>query len=686
MSVPREAGRRDPAWVRGVDAAVDATLVAFAAWTLWYELALWQQWSLWGAARVWIVLLVFLLAWVVPLRLRSGPVPHAGRHGPVDAARPPALGVAVVALVVGTVTLARHQVGILPALLLGLVVLAAQLHAVRARVPVRGRSTLGTEAPSLTGPSSTSHLLAGAGCLGLAVLASLLLDPNEDDVYYVNRATWVAQHGVPLIRDTMFGPGDTTSAYGGGPPLASFEALQGGLAHAVGLSAPTMVYVVMVPVLAAASGWALWRLVRTWARGWHLAVLVVAVAFLALNSTSVFGSYSLGRIWQGKVVAVAVLLPLVWVHLSRLVDRKDRWSLWMLAVCGVAFVGLSSTAELLAPVLLAAGLLAALVARSVRVALGALVFAVSPVLAGLLVASGSAVQTSEPVLSRAAAFELVFGSTAPMVVLAVLGLVLGPALVRGPARVVAAAGSIATLAAFVPGVFELVDVVTGAGPVVWRLAIGSPVAVLVGVLLTWPLTTWAAGTTSRFRRAQGSAPPGQAASSRRTTAGSVTAVVVVLAMVAAASPVWTAEGQARLAAPGWKLPTEAVGNVRAVSDLDPEPGRWLLPPPEMQALATTSTEHFAVVPRIYYLAALRVSPEDRADRSRLFGFVSGIPLPARKVRRALEHLDVSVACLPADATSRARRTMSRATRSEERPVGSMLCHLPGSSAGGGGRA
>ncbi len=54
-----------PTWVSAVDGLVECGAYAFAAWTLFYELALTTQWSLWWPARIWVVLVVGLIGWRV---------------------------------------------------------------------------------------------------------------------------------------------------------------------------------------------------------------------------------------------------------------------------------------------------------------------------------------------------------------------------------------------------------------------------------------------------------------------------------------------------------------------------------------------------------------------------------------------------------------------------------------------
>ena len=156
--------------------------------------------------------------------------------------------------------------------------------------------------------------------LGLAaavVVASLFIHLTDtDDPYYVNRSVWVAEHGNAAKLDTMFSPEVLNSPYGGGVPIASIESLLGVIAHMTGLRAGTVTYLVATPVFTALSVWAIWRLVRRWAPRRALWVLVVAIAFLMLSGDSMLGNFWIVRMWQGKVMAVTFLMPLIWAYLT----------------------------------------------------------------------------------------------------------------------------------------------------------------------------------------------------------------------------------------------------------------------------------------------------------------------------------------------------------------------------------
>jgi hypothetical protein len=554
----------------------------------------------------------------------------------------------------------RDTQGVIPVVVAGVVILLVTSLQLGARLR---RSPQPAEVPS---ESHAADLVAAAVCVGLAVLAAALHGSSGDDVYYVNRATWVAERGTPTLRDTVFSPGELPTGYGGGFPLPSIEAWQGAVAHVLGLQAPEFVFVWTVPVLAAGAGWATWRLVRTWAPRRAGLVLLVATAFTLFSATGVVGRYDIGAIWEGKVAAVAVVIPLAWHHLTMLALRPRRAHLLALLALGTCFAGLTSSAALMAPVMAAAALLGAVLLRSRACAAGAGCFVLTPLLTGVASAFGPAVGGAAPTaLPPGQVFGYLFGMDAAMVGLGVVGTVLGPRTMRGPAAVVAACASLAGLASLLPGVGDMVNGATGAGPVAWRMVFSIPVAVLVGMLVTVrpppvPIVVRHLMTWDRLT--------------------GLAACAVVAAVVAQGTPLWSARMGVTLDPGAWKVDLAALDDVRAVSKVRTPPGLWLLPPTQMGVLAMTTTAHFAVVPRALYLTGLHTTQVGLTDRTVLYRLVSGHAVPPESVRLALHRLQVSLACVPA-ADSRAGRLLARAVRAPLEPHGSMLCHVGDPAAG-----
>lgn len=649
-----------PTWVRAVDGLVECGVYAFAAWTLFYELALVTQWSLWWPARIWIALVVGLVGWRAVAGWRNRSEPRERDLGralvrPQTNVRWSQVGLFLAAAgLLLALTMLRQTWGVFPVVLASLVLLGA------ACVPVRTRARRSAVYEVTPRVPRVAHVVAGLVCVGLAVLASALRGSSGDDVYYINRAVWVAQHGTPTLRDTIFSAGDLPTIYGNALPLASIEAWQGAVAHVLHLTAPSFIFFWTVPVLAAASGWASWRLVRTWAPRRACLVFLVATMFTLFSAGTVVGRYYLGAIWEGKIPAVTVVIPLTWHYVTKLMYRPRRSDLLVLLALGICFVGFTSGAALIAPVIAAGGVLAAWIYRSAACAVGAGCFVLAPLVAGVASALGPGVGGVAPTaLPPAQVFGYLFGVGTATVVLAVVGTALGARLLRGPAAVVATCAALSGLASLLPGVYDVVNTATGAGPVAWRMVFATPTAVLVGMLVTArlpsgrvsvrhpALTDWAVG---------------------------LAACAVVVALAVQGTPLWSSRTGTTLAFAKWKFDQAALDDVLALSDVRTPVGLWLLPPGQMAVLAMTTTQHSAVVPRAFYLTNLKTTKSALADRYLLYRLVTGHQVAPNQVRAALRRLHVSLACVPG-ADARARRLLATAVRAPLQPLGTMSCHV-----------
>jgi hypothetical protein len=658
--LPRsDPSQRRPRWPALLDGALDGLLVSYAAWTIFYEVALLFQFSvLWAAVP--FVLVTLASAWWGARREaeRGRPSDRAVLTSPMPSGR--TCGSRPWALVIGAalvvVTAALHsRIGLIPLAVVAIILLVQQLWPwLRHAAPAAG-----TYEAEPRGTRNWEHVLALAISAGLGVLALFLLKADADDAYYVNRATWIANHGVPVLKDTMFGPGTFSSMYGGGLPTPSVEALQGTLAALLGVQAPTLAYLIWGPVVAALFGWVTWRLVRSWASRHAALVYIVTILFVLASGRGVIGSYSVGRIWQGKVTAFAVLLPLIWLYLGQVARGRERGRTGLLFVAGVAFVGFTTTSALLAPVMFAAVLLAALVLRSRAMLIGGIAFVAAPLANGIVEKFGpAAVGPQDSVAAPADQVYLIaFGSVALLAVLGVLAIVVGPRLVSGRASVVAACASLAVMVIYLPGVLGVVDVATNAGPVIWRLAIEAPTAVFVGMLVVTPLT--AVLPRLGHSAAQLAAP--------------VVAVVMAVLIAVSAAWLWSAPAGGQLTSrPTWKVDQRALANVRAAQQLQVPKGLWLLPPAEMEILSIAGDNTYPVIPRVAYLTDLDPTSKAARERRVLLRLVSGQHESPRGVAAALAALRVGLACVP-HHDARARHILAAATGSDLRKVGRMRC-------------
>jgi hypothetical protein len=696
-----------------LDGVVDAAVVSFALWTLFYCVGLVTQWRLWAAGWLWLAATAGLVAWQVVAAVRT--TSSAADAGGEDAA-PEALGQAADAsstgrsrglLVLGGTGAAASAVAVLAAVLgwpssfrldwLATVVAVVALGswAWAAGRLAAGRRTAGVPGPDpgcgggartrLPGRWSGTRadlgvLLVLAACVVLSLFVHLA---DTDDPYYLNRSVWVAEHGNAALRDTMFSPEVFNTPYGGGVPIASLEALIGVLAHLTGLRAGTMTYLVATPVGTALAVWALWRLARRWAPARAFLVLVVAVGFLTLSGSSMLGNFWIPRIWQGKVIAVTVLMPLLWAWLTEAADRgrtpeQRRRALALLLAGGVAFFGLTPTAVVWAPVMCGAALLAAVLVRSRSLAVGGLLALVGPLLSGLaVVAFSSEVGGAQPVaLPSKESFVRVLGLTDPMVALALLALCLAPvAARRGAPAALAGASALLAVLVFAPGVLPLLNAVTGSGPILWRMLYVAPVPILVGLLASYALAPLSVPGALRRLPAARAVP---------ALAGSLAVALVLLAgLVVGGRPVWSSTGHGGPVTvtprPTWKLDLPSLDDVHRLDERGLLHGVVLLPPTRMKVLTMYTTKAFPVVPRDWFVRNIHEPAAERRARRLLFNLAGARPpFPApSEVRAALRRLDVTLACTGRSPylTDVVRR-LEAAGYGDRTTVGSLTCVTP----------
>ncbi len=275
--------------------------------------------------------------------------------------------------------------------------------------------------------------------LGLCAVAVLLglgaHRPDADDAFFVS----LASSAIDYPKAPLFG---FDSLYKSGLPLVE-QHLHFGQAHeyliAV-LAALTRVpvrvlYYVMLPALwLAMLILAHWNLLRRWLPvGPAMIGLTALIALLAVwgDGHRTYGSFAFVRIFQGKSVFVIVAVPLI-VHAA--IEYLDRpswrsWLLLMLQQC--AAMGLTVTAQVMAPLVSALVLLSGLTLsgarwRTVAKGLLASVPAVPAVVATLSLLRQYRVYAPEAEVLLG--YPIVLGSSRASLVL--LGLLLVPALAR----------------------------------------------------------------------------------------------------------------------------------------------------------------------------------------------------------------------------------------------------------------
>jgi uncharacterized membrane protein YiaA len=193
----------------------------------------------------------------------------------------------------------------------------------------------------------TFHWLAWLIAAGMSLVASATLRPQSDDTNYVNISTWIAERGTISIRDTVY----SDQVFDTKPLGSSWESMWGVFAHITNMSAPTLLYVIAVPVLTAISIFALDRGMRSMhVRHTNFALIIVSL-FLLLDGENIFsfGVFHGPRIWQGKSFFVSAMIPLligagiVWARSGR---RNDLIRFLLIAI---GATGLTTTATMLVP-------------------------------------------------------------------------------------------------------------------------------------------------------------------------------------------------------------------------------------------------------------------------------------------------------------------------------------------------
>ncbi|MFP5346594.1 MAG: DUF6077 domain-containing protein [Actinomycetes bacterium] len=489
----------------------------------------------------------------------------------------------------------------------------------RPSVPSRGRRSAGRYVP------------VGLAC-AMAVFSLLLTRPDADDIVYVGRSVAVRQLGLIPTRDTVFSAGVYPPVASGYPPVTSWETLLGAVARAAGLEAGTVVYLVATPVGAAVAVLALHRLLVSWRVSAPSLALVAALVFILWGGAdhASFGNLHVGRIWQGKVLFVAVVVPYLYAVGTDWLRSRSRRSLILMTGASVAGVGLTTSAFFVVPVVACVLGVVAVLRRDLRAAAGAAAVAVYPVTTALVSVSVPGAPPL-PDVSAPGSMQVVasvLGSGA-VVVPAVVGLALGWLGARGVGRAVALLSVLGTCAVLAPATLHTIDAATGAGLILWRLAWVAPLPALVGAAVSL------------------------LASARSSPAWrGLVAVLAVGALVGTGLPLWSPKNAgAAITLPRWKVPEpdlEAARQVVSVATSDGASHPVLAPTSTSFAVSLVSARVHPVVSRGDYMAALRSVPGGHLDdRLLLERFADGDRMDGEDaaVLRALSELDVAVACV-----------------------------------------
>jgi hypothetical protein len=578
-SDPSRAERLASGAARLSDGFLDFLVLGIAAWTAIYHVCVVLEIRALAALIAWGISLV-LCAWLGfrrrDVELVRTPSDAAGQWSRRRVAL--LLGGYALAAAVSAAVYAFADARWAVAWLLLFLAAAAGVALACLRTTGRARLDLGADGARVW----PGAVVAMGWAAGLAVFSLFLVRPDADDTQYVHQSAWIAEHGSFPLRDTLFSDQIFPAIIY--PPLSSFEALIGALAGALGVSAAGATYLVVTPLATVLGVLAVWRLLRAWGVRMVGLALSTAMVFLLMAAAEhrTLGNLFVGRIWQGKIVLLVVLVPVLFVLLQEYSERPTRRSLVLLAAGGAVGVGLTSSGTFLV-LALGAGCLAPLVLRSVKeTAIGFVAVAAYPLGALAVTAAVGARRAGEDISSDVVAGEiarLVLG-TGFLAFVAVTAALLGPVLIAGRRAALMAASTVLVAAVlYAPPVPPLIWDVTGIGRVLWRVVWIVPVAALVGVAVT--------ALPARV------GPPALRA---------LPAVLVCAALIVWGSPIWDA-GTVR-AEPSWKRPPATITAARQILARTDIGGVVLAPEALSQTVLVMSGDVTTVSPRVFYTAAL----------------------------------------------------------------------------------
>jgi len=631
MTGPPVAAERSIATgvVRWSDRLLDGSVAGLASWTVVFHLARWTGAGRDGALGLWLVVVA---CWAVLRLLRpAGPeVPVPSSDGPVPEVRWLVGGLAAVAALVAWVDVDGLW---WPVLWAGLALLL--LVAVRRSLPSARPLSSGAE-PSPAVPSRAAAVAVLVLAVAMAVLSLVMVRPDQDDVFVVNRSTWIAEHDAAFPdRDTVFSDDVLPVQRPAGLPT-SLEALVGSVAALIRVAAASLAYLGLAPLVAALSVAATWRLLRgLGARAPALATWV-GTAFLFLDGAEhgSFGNFSAGRSWQGKVVFLVLVVPTLWHHAAAWGRTGRRRHLRAAALGVVAGLGLTSTAVLVAPAVVVAATTAtavhAMTGRALRDRLGwGLVAAVPAVVVGFgtLVAEpqrlgdlaatvtetvGSGVEaTFDPLRWLDSGTEpigvvrMVFGDGVGTLVVVAAALLAWSTVGDRSTRLLLLAGPVVAFGGFLaPGVLDVLNEVGEADAIAWRTVWVLPMPALVGLALTQ--VRWG-------HRIRGAIPS-------RPMLAPVAVPVMVLAVVAMTGTAITSSanrGTELVWPPAVDLPRPEVDGARGLVDRAPAGGRVAGPEHVDFAVSVLTSRAKASNPRSAYLRGRHADAAFRADDRRI---------------------------------------------------------------------
>ena len=513
----------------------------------------------------------------------------------------------------------------------------------------------------------TFHWLPWVFATGMALVSSITLRPQSDDTNYLNLSTWIAERGTMPVRDTIY----SDQIFETRPLGSAWESMWGVFAHITNISAPTLLYVIAVPILTAISIFALDRGMRSMhVRHTNFALLIVSL-FLLLDGANIFsfGVFHGPRIWQGKAFFVSAVIPLligagvVWARSGR---RNDLIRFLLIAI-GAA--GLTTTATMLVPIITVVIAVVVGYQRGIKDAGWTLLAMLAPLYVGLAFRgsheddqaigdwAGNVLAFAKPgtIVSSLTQLpdpnEFVRWMSRPPLHAALFALVMCWGFIGAESRTarrVIAGLSLMWAIVYLPPVLAIIEEFTGIQAISWRFWWLLPIPMLIGAAAS--------------AIASGLIRPTKINPHRTTTLVLATAVLLAL-IVIPGKPVWLsslgqANGQsARLMfPPGWKV-FGGYEEAREILDDIAQDGDIVAARSNIEkSLAATTVRIHPVLPKISWFtqAGGAQAAESLPDRLQIRQFTSTQPDPQlpelnlADLPNAFERVGVKVICLDAD--------------------------------------
>lgn len=503
---------------------------------------------------------------------------------------------------------------------------------------------------------------------GMALVASATLRPQSDDTNYVNLSTWIAERGTMPLRDTIY----SDQVFETKPLGSAWESMWGVFAHITNISAPTLLYVIAVPLLTAISILALDRGMRSMhVRHTNFALIIVSL-FLLLDGANIFsfGVFHGSRIWQGKAFFVSAIIPLligagiVWARSGR---RNDLIRFLLIAISAT---GLTTTATMLVPLITMVIVGVVGYQRGIKDASWTSLAMLAPLYVGLAFRGTRSADSNA--MGQMVSDTLAFAR--PATILSGLGQLPDPnefvSLMAKPplhaalfalvmcwgwlgsesrtARRVIAGLSLLWAIVYLPPVLAVIEQVTGVAQISWRFWWLLPIPMLLGAAAS-------ACATGLIRITRIN-------NHKNLTLSLATALLLTL-IVIPAKPVWLSSlGQVNLQSarmmwpPGWKV-FGGYYEAKEILDVIAHDGDIVAARLNIEfSLAATTVRIHPVLPKVYWFPEVTgpLGKEQYGDRITIRQFTSKDQdplLPAldlNVLQSALDRVGVDVVCLDAD--------------------------------------